>query len=446
MRGDDRHRVGDEAAAHHVRQALDVDERRGPHVDAVRARPAVAGDVAAELAARALDGDVDLALGHLEALGEDLEVVDQRLHRLVDAGPRRRRHLLVLDPVVAGRHAVEDLAHDAHRLADLVEPDGVAVEGVAVRADDDVEVDLRVLHVRHAAADVPVDAGRAQHRAGGGEGDGLGRRDHADALQPLPPDRLAGHQRVVLVEPRRDQLEQPQHVVAPARRQVGGDATDADEVVVHPQAGDLLEEAQHLLALAPAVDHHRHGAEVHAVGGQEQQVAGHPVELGQQHADPHRPLGDVVVDAEQLLGGEGERQLVEERAEVVHPRDVRAALQVRQLLAGLLHAGVQVADDRLAPQHRLALHLQHQPQHAVGARVGRAHVEDHRLVLVGVLGQVAELRRLGLAHPQHGADLAQQLLGRDLRARLELLRLLRRLPDQRRAPACSGVSVTSAPP
>ena len=65
-----------------------------------------------------------------------------------------------------------------------------------------------------------------------------------------------------------------QHVVAPAVGQVGGDAAGADVVVVHPQAGDLLEEAQDLLALAPAVEHHRHGAEVHAVGGQEQQVRG----------------------------------------------------------------------------------------------------------------------------------------------------------------------------
>ena len=46
---------------------------------------AVGHEVAAELAAGRLDGDVGLALGHLEALGEDLEVVDQGLHRLVDA-------------------------------------------------------------------------------------------------------------------------------------------------------------------------------------------------------------------------------------------------------------------------------------------------------------------------------------------------------------------------
>ena len=82
------------------------------------------------------------------------------------------------------------------------------------------------------------------------------------------------------------------------------------------------------------------------------------------------------------------------------------------VLAGLLHAGVQVADDRLAAQHCLALQLEHQPQHAVRARVLRAHVDDHRLILVGIVGEVAELGGLGLAHAQHGADLAHQLAWR----------------------------------
>ena len=89
------------------------------------------------------------------------------------------------------------------------------------------------------------------------------------------------------------------------------------------------------------------------------------------------------LDPEQLLGGQREHQLVEQRREVVHAGDVGAALQVGELLAGLLHAGVQVADDRLAPQHRLALELQHEAQHAVGARVLRPHVDDHRLVVAG---------------------------------------------------------------
>jgi hypothetical protein len=60
--------------------------------------------------------------------------------------------------------------------------------------------------------------------------------------------------------------------VLPSVGQVGGDPTGADEVVVHAKAGDLLEEAKGQLALAPAVDHHRHRADVHPVRGLKQQV------------------------------------------------------------------------------------------------------------------------------------------------------------------------------
>ena len=160
-------------------------------------------------------------------------------------------------------------------------------------------------------------------------------------------------------------------------------------------------------------------------------MAGHPVQLAHEHADPHRSLGEVLVDAEQLLGGQREGELVEERTEVVHPCDVRGPLQVGQGLACLLHAGVQVADDGLAAQDGLALQLEHEAQHTVGAGVLRPHVDDHRLVLVRILREVAEQRRLGLAHPQHRTELAHQLLGPDLRPRLELLLGLRRLGNHR---------------
>src|SRR4029453_2113122 len=117
----------------------------------VRPRRAVAGEITPELAARALDRDVDLSLGNLEALGEDLEVVDQRLHRLVDTSAWRWRDLPVLDAIVALRHPLEDLADDLHRLAHLVEPDRVAVERVAVRAHDAGELDLVLVLLRLVA-------------------------------------------------------------------------------------------------------------------------------------------------------------------------------------------------------------------------------------------------------------------------------------------------------
>ena len=185
----------------------------------------------------------DLALGHLEALGEDLEVVDQRLHRLVDAGPRRRRDLLVLDPVVARRHLVEDLADDADRLADLVEADGVAVEAVAVGADDDVELDLVV--VRGTAC---RGAGPTARRWSAGSGPVAPRAMASSAVMTPTPCRrsrqIGWPVSSMSYSSRRGgmRVEDVQHVVAPAVGQVGGHAAGADVVVVHPQAGDLLEE------------------------------------------------------------------------------------------------------------------------------------------------------------------------------------------------------------
>ena len=382
-------------------QGLEVHEAGGPDVHALRLRRTVGDDVAAELTPGALDRGVDLALGHLESLGEDLEVVDQRFHGLVDAGPGRRGDLLVLDAVLTGRHLVEHLVEDANRLTDLVQPDRVAVEAVPVGPDDDVEVDLVVAEVRLVAAEVPRVAGRAEDGPGRPEGERLLGGDHADALQPSPPDRLAGHERVELRQTVGQRLEGAQQVVTPSIGQVGRDAAGPDVVVVHPQSGDDLEEPQQLLALAPAVQHHADRAEVHAVGGHEEHVRREPVDLAHQHADPLGPLGHL--DLEQLLGGERERELGEQRCGVVHPGHVGGALEVGELLARLLHAGVEVADHRLGPGDQLAVELEHDPQHAVGRRVLGTHVHDHPLAdtLVGGLLVPRAGLGLGLGHAQH---------------------------------------------
>ena len=170
--------------------------------------------------------------------------------------------------------------------------------------------------------------------------------------------------------------------------------------MVHPQAGDHLEQAQHLFTLAPAVEHHRHRADVHAVGRLEQQVRRHAVDLRHHHADPLRALGHL--DVEETFDREAVDELVRERRRVVHARDVGAALHVRELLARLLHAGVQVADDRLDAQDLFGVELHHESQHAVRRRVLRTHVDDHGVAELVLLRphpaagdhHLARLRRL----------------------------------------------------
>ena len=123
------------------------------------------------------------------------------------------------------------------------------------------------------------------------------------------------------------------------------------------------------------------------------------------------------LDVEQLLDRERVHELVGEVRRVVHARHVRGALHVRELLAGLLHAGVEVADDGLDAQHVFAVELHHEPQHAVRRRVLRTHVDDHRVAEL-VLGPHAAAREHDLARARRRAQLLRALVGLALEALL----------------------------
>ena len=179
-------------------------------------------------------------------------------------------------------------------------------------------------------------------------------------------------------------LTKSPHLVERAGRQVLRDAAGADERVVHAQAGDQLEEVEHHLALAEADRHHGERADLHATGGDADQVARDAVELHEQHPHDLGLLGDVVLDVEEPLDAEAVGRLVVERREVVHPGAERDALHPGAELHVLLDAGVQVADAAAGLGDRLALELEDQPEHAVGRRVLRAHV-DHDVVVGALL-------------------------------------------------------------
>ena len=181
----------------------------------------------------------------------------------------------------------------------------------------------------------------------------------------------------------------------PARAVVGqvhDHAPGPDVRVVHAETGDRLEDVEDQLALAEPVQHHRDRPELHAAGCHPDQVRGDPVQLAEEHAED---LGAWRrFDPEQPLDRQAVRQLVEERREVVRARDVGDTLHPRPVLRVLLDAGVEVADDRLAPDHGLAVELQEQAEHPVGRGVLRTHVDDHRLLTDLAGGVVADLRTM----------------------------------------------------
>src|SRR6202161_3106808 len=73
---------------------LQMRKTRRANLAFVRLVAAVGDQIDAKLALRRLDRDIDLASRHMEALGVELEMVDQSLHRALHLAPARREDLV----------------------------------------------------------------------------------------------------------------------------------------------------------------------------------------------------------------------------------------------------------------------------------------------------------------------------------------------------------------
>ncbi len=122
--------------------------------------------------------------------------------------PRRRRNLVVVDDDRTGVFAqpVDALLDDAVGLAELLDANQITVVAVAVGADRNVEIHAVVDFVRLLLAQIPLDAGAAQHRAGETERQGAFGRHHANADGALLPDAVVGQQGFVFVDIGRETL------------------------------------------------------------------------------------------------------------------------------------------------------------------------------------------------------------------------------------------------
>ena len=141
---------------------------------------------------------------------------------------------------------------------------------------------------------------------------------------------------------------------------------------MHPTPGGLLHHGLELFALPEGVEDGRDRTELEGVGAEEHQVREHPVELGEERAQPHGTLRDL--HTEHGLHAEHDPQLVGERREPVVTVREHRDLAVVAHLEELLRAAVHVTDDRLGRDDALAVEDDPQAQHAVGRGVLRADV------------------------------------------------------------------------
>src|SRR5690606_33338760 len=148
----------------------------------------------AELALGRLDGRINLAGRHVIAFRVELEMVDERFHRTLHGSTLWRNDLAVLvrngSDAVLAEQTLHALPHDLGRLAHLLHADQIAVIAVAVLADRNIEIHLRVALVGLALAQVPWRTGTAHHHAREPPGPCVLERDHADIGVALLEDAV----------------------------------------------------------------------------------------------------------------------------------------------------------------------------------------------------------------------------------------------------------------
>ena len=181
----------------------------------------------------------------------------------------------------------------------------------------------------------------------------------------------------VLDDLRVHDLAELEDLLVPAGRNLQRQPANPHRVVGEPRAAVLLEQVEDQLALAERIEEHRHRADVHRVGAQPEAVAGNPLELAENR--PHVARAARHLDRHQLLDRLAVADVVGRGRHVVHPVGQQDDLRPVAVLAQFLDAAVEVADHDLGVDDLLAIEPQHDPQHAVRARMLRPHV-DHQLV------------------------------------------------------------------
>src|SRR5258706_14646464 len=103
------------------------------------------------------------------AFAVELEMLDRCLHGALHLRAQRWKDLAVPGrerPLAFGpTKFVKALLHDAHRLAHFLHPYEIAVVAVAVLADRDIKIELRITFVRLRLTQIPGRPGAAPHKA-----------------------------------------------------------------------------------------------------------------------------------------------------------------------------------------------------------------------------------------------------------------------------------------
>src|SRR6516164_1495952 len=162
--------------------------------------------------------------------------------------------------------------HDADRLAHLFHADAVAVVTIAVLADRDVEIELRIALVRLGLAQVPGGTATAHHHARETPSPGVGERNYADVHVALFEDAIVSEQTLDIVAHLQEWVAERLDIVDQFWRKVLMYAADPEIGRMHAATRGMLIEDHQLLALLEPPQRWGERAHVHGLGGDIEQM------------------------------------------------------------------------------------------------------------------------------------------------------------------------------
>src|SRR5262245_13982705 len=179
--------------------------------------------------------------------------MNERLHRALHLGAARGHDLRIHEmgrtlPVWRPQLG-NTLFHDADRLAHLFHADAVAVVTIAVLADRDVEIELRIALVRLGLAQVPGGAATAHHHARETPSPGVGERNYAAVHVALFEDAIVSEQTLDIVAHLQEWVAERLDIVDQFWREVLMYAADSEICRMHAATRGTLIENHQLLAL-----------------------------------------------------------------------------------------------------------------------------------------------------------------------------------------------------
>src|SRR5690606_13640998 len=157
--------VGDHVAARHLVERLQMHEAWRTNLHAVRLVGTIGHQVNAELALGVFDACIGLACWHMEAFGEQLEVMDQIFHAGLHFFTLGWRNLVVVsnDRTRVIAQPLYALSDDACTFTHFADTYQIAVIAVAINANRDIEIYAIIDFVGLHFAQVPLIARTTQH-------------------------------------------------------------------------------------------------------------------------------------------------------------------------------------------------------------------------------------------------------------------------------------------